>query len=156
MLDKNFITRWNLIFSCADILVAYNELVDYLKLSYNEVAPTVYKEYLCFEGNMNTTQSKLSILAFMAVATTALTLGASTAFAASNTHTHHHIQLMSMSSEYFPTLAASNTHTHHHIQLVSMSSEYSPTLAASNTHTHHHIHVMSSGANSASIGPKYW
>ncbi|MFZ0512373.1 MAG: hypothetical protein WAM14_12260 [Candidatus Nitrosopolaris sp.] len=31
----------------------------------------------------------------MAVATAALTLGASTTFAASNTHTHHHMQLMS-------------------------------------------------------------
>ncbi|MGA9155090.1 MAG: hypothetical protein WBZ36_31290 [Candidatus Nitrosopolaris sp.] len=37
---------------------------------------------------MNTTQSMMSILAFMAVTTTALALGASTAFAASNTHTH--------------------------------------------------------------------
>ena len=45
---------------------------------------------------MQTTSRTLSIFAFVAVATTALTLGASTVFAASNTHTHHqHIQLMS-------------------------------------------------------------
>ncbi len=39
---------------------------------------------------------KLSIFAFVAVATTVVTLGASTTFATSNIHTHHHhIQLMS-------------------------------------------------------------
>jgi hypothetical protein len=72
---------------------------------------------------MITIGRKLSILAFMAVATTALTLGTSTTFAISNSHIHHDIQLMSGDS--FPTFAASNTHTHHH-----------------------HMQLMSSGANS--------
>jgi hypothetical protein len=78
---------------------------------------------------MDTTARKLSIYAFVAVAATVLTLGASTTFAASNTHTHHHIQLMSGGDDYFLT---------------------STTLAASNTHTHHRIQLMSSGANSTS------
>ena len=78
---------------------------------------------------MDTTARKLSISAFVALAATVLTLGASTTFAASNTHTHHHIQLMSSGDDYFPTSA---------------------TLAASNTHAHHHIQLMSSGANSTS------
>jgi hypothetical protein len=72
---------------------------------------------------MNTIGRKLSVFAFVTVATTALTLGASTTFAVSNSHVHHHIQLMS--SDYFPTSAP--THTHYH-----------------------HMQVMSNGPNSAS------
>ena len=87
------------------------------------------KNISALKVNMNTTQGMRSILALMAVTTTALVLGASTAFAASSIPTHHHIQITGMSSDYFPTPAASNTHTHHHIP------------------------VMSSGANSASTGP---
>ncbi|MGA9152944.1 MAG: hypothetical protein WBZ36_20395 [Candidatus Nitrosopolaris sp.] len=54
---------------------------------------------------MNTTGRILSIIVFMAIATTALTFGTSTTFAAST-------QLMS--GNYFPTFAATNGHTHHH------------------------------------------
>ena len=74
---------------------------------------------------MITTGRKLSVFAFVAVATTALTFGTSTTFAVSNTQTHHHIQLMS-GDDYFPTFAVSNTQTHPH-----------------------HMHLMSSGTNSA-------
>jgi hypothetical protein len=67
---------------------------------------------------MKTTASKTSIFVFMAVATTTiLTLGTSTALAASNTHTPRINQLKSNGDDWFPTstaLAASNTHTHHH------------------------------------------
>jgi hypothetical protein len=54
---------------------------------------------------MNTTGRILSIIVFMAIATTALTFGTSTTFAAST-------QLMS--GNYFHTFAATNGHTHHH------------------------------------------
>jgi hypothetical protein len=56
---------------------------------------------------MNTIARKLSIFVLMAAAaTTALTIGATTTFAASNTHTHH-IQLMGNDDSW----ASSFTHT---------------------------------------------
>jgi hypothetical protein len=56
---------------------------------------------------MNTIARKLSIFVLMAAAsTTALTMGATTTFAASNTHTHH-IQLMGNDDSW----ASSFTHT---------------------------------------------
>ncbi|MGA9149298.1 MAG: hypothetical protein WBZ36_01870, partial [Candidatus Nitrosopolaris sp.] len=57
--------------------------------------------------NMNTIARKLSVFVLMAAAaTTALTMGATTTFAASNTHTHH-IQLMGNDDSW----ASSFTHT---------------------------------------------
>jgi hypothetical protein len=76
-----------------------------------------------FGINMNTT-SKLSIFVFMAIATITPTLGTSTTFAASNTHsTRHDIQLLnSTGDDYFPTsttLAATHPYTHYHnMQLI--------------------------------------
>ncbi|MGB8935601.1 MAG: hypothetical protein WCC17_10910 [Candidatus Nitrosopolaris sp.] len=55
---------------------------------------------------MNTSVRKLSIFVLMAAATTALAIGATTTFAASNTHTHH-IQLMGNDDSW----ASSFTHT---------------------------------------------
>jgi hypothetical protein len=73
---------------------------------------------------MKTTARKMSIFVFMAVVTTTLALGTSTAMAA-KTHAHV-IQLKSSGDDWFPT---------------------STTLVASNTHTHHHMHLMSSNGN---------
>ncbi len=42
------------------------------KPRYNQVKPTSYKEYVCIGGNMNTTVRKLSIFAFVAIATSLL------------------------------------------------------------------------------------
>src|SRR5215469_18318775 len=57
--------------------------------SYNKVRRISYKDYFCSGVNMNTNARKLSIFVLMAAAaTTALTIGATTTFAASNTHTH--------------------------------------------------------------------
>ena len=57
---------------------------------------------------MNTIARKLTIFVLIAAAaTTALTIGATTTFAASNTHTHH-IQLMGNDDSW----ASSFTHTH--------------------------------------------
>ena len=55
------------------------------KLTYNQVKLTSYKEYLYFGVNMYTTARTTSIFAFVAVATTALVI-----FATSNPYTHHH------------------------------------------------------------------
>jgi hypothetical protein len=55
------------------------------KLSYNQVKPTLYKEYLYFRVNMYTTARTTSIFAFVLVATTVLIT-----FATSNSYTHHH------------------------------------------------------------------
>src|SRR5215467_6491828 len=83
---------------------------------------------------MKTTARKMSIFVFMAIATI-LTLGTSTAMAASKTHTHV-IQLKSSDNgdDWFPKSTA---------------------LAVSNTHTHHHnMHLMSSNGNDqASTNP---
>jgi hypothetical protein len=77
---------------------------------------------------MKTTARKMSIFVVMAVATTTLMLGTSTVLAASNTHTHHVIQVKSSGDDWFPTstaLAASNTHTHHHnMHLVSSNANH--------------------------------
>ena len=71
---------------------------------------------------MNITVRKLSIFVFISAATTALTIGSTTTFAASNTHTHHHIQLMgngdSWASSFthppYSTGTAWNQPHHHH------------------------------------------
>jgi hypothetical protein len=84
---------------------------------------------------MNTTVRKLSIFAFMAVATTVLTLGASTTFAASNTHTHHDIQLMNNDDSW----ASSFTHTPNSTSTGSdYPGSFSSTQYGSGSHPHHH------------------
>ena len=76
---------------------------------------------------MKTTARTMSVFVVMVIAaTTALTLGTSSAMAASKTHTHV-TQLKSSGDDWFPTSTA---------------------FVASNTHTHHHnMHLMSSNGN---------
>jgi hypothetical protein len=80
---------------------------------------------------MKTTARKMSIFVFMAVVTTTtLALGTSTAMAA-KTHTHV-IQLKSSGDDWFPTstaFVASNTHTHHHTHLMSSNGNHMTSIS---------------------------
>ena len=70
------------------------------------------------------TTGRVSIFVFMAVVTTTtLALGTSTAMAAKT----HVIQLKSSGDDWFPTsttLVTSNTHTHHHMHLMSSNGNH--------------------------------
>ena len=82
---------------------------------------------------MNTTARKLSVFVLMAVATTVLTLGASTTFAA---NTHHHIQLMSNDDSW----ASSFSHKPNSTSTAGSDypGSFSSTQYGSGSHPHHH------------------